>query len=160
MFDIMAAAFAATTPGPDLAESPGLKPKRGAFLCPGMGSQSPVAGLDGWGALYGGMRAAAALLTTGGPGLARLCSGWGKGWAAVAPQTPLCPAPACRPLGPSRRCCLPTPCTPAGVNLGVQSECILLPVEQPQLPNAQWGGGGWGTWTESWIPGEMSQIQE
>lgn len=48
MFDIMAAAFAATAPGPDLAESPGLKPKkRGAFLCPGRGSQSSVAGLEG-----------------------------------------------------------------------------------------------------------------
>lgn len=47
MFDITAAASAATTPGPNLAKSPGLKPKEGCF---------PVY-WDGESALWQGWRA-------------------------------------------------------------------------------------------------------
>lgn len=46
MFDIMAAASAATTPGPNLACSPGLKPKKGELSCVLGWGVNPGAG--GW----------------------------------------------------------------------------------------------------------------
>lgn len=95
MCDMTAAASAATAPQSDVAESPGLKPKRVALSC--------VLGLRGRPELCGragGLGSTLALwwgegrssFTDCGWGLAWLCWGWGKGWPGAVPQTPLCPA--------------------------------------------------------------------
>lgn len=51
MFDITAAASAASTPGPNLAKSAGLKPTKGELSCVLGWGVSSVAGLESWGAL-------------------------------------------------------------------------------------------------------------
>lgn len=116
MFDITAAASAATAPGPSLAESPGLKPKGGAFLCPGMGSQLCVrAGELGCTLALWQDEHCRGFIIMVGPGLAVLGLGKGGGqwWFPGSP----CPAP---PV------CLPAP--RLRIPWGLQSECILLTI--------------------------------
>ena len=121
MCDITAAASAATAPGSDVAESPGLKPKRVALSC--------VLGLRGRPELCsraGGLGSTLASwqgegrssFTDRGWGLAWLCWGWGKGWPGAVPHTPWYPAPLVGPQ-PQQEMLPPAPCTPAGANLGV-----------------------------------------
>lgn len=115
-----AAAAAATAPQSDVAESPGLKPKRVALSC--------VLGLRGRPELCGragGLGSTLALwrgegrssFTDRGWGLAWLCWGWGKGWPGAVPRHP-CAQPWLLALGPSRRCFLPLPAPQLGLTLG------------------------------------------
>lgn len=97
MFDIMAAAFAATAPGPDLAESPGLKPKKRELSC--VLGEGARALWQGWRvevhfSLWGVRASVALLLTVVGPGLAVL--GVGKGVDSPAPS------PSLSALGPQQ----------------------------------------------------------